>query len=107
MVKNLRQFGAALALGFVASALAQPIQVNNAGLEIAETRYFMNADFQLDLTAPLLEALNNGESLGFLVEFQLTRPRWYWFTEKTASENLELRLSYLPLEQTYRPSTRP
>src|SRR6266852_3942416 len=66
MVKNLRQFGAALALGFVASALAQPIQVNNAGLEIAETRYFLNADFQLDLTAPLLEALNNGVSLGFL-----------------------------------------
>jgi len=34
-------------------ALAQPIQVNNVGLEIAETRYFLNADFHLDLTAPL------------------------------------------------------
>ena len=99
MVKNLRRFGAALALGLVASALAQPIQVNNAGLEIAETRYFLNADFQLDLTAPLLEALNNGVSLGFLVEFRLTRPRWYWFDEKSAYEKLELRLSYLPLAQ--------
>jgi hypothetical protein len=105
MVKNLRRFGAAFALGLVTSALAQPIQVNNAGLEIAETRYFLNADFQLDLTAPLLEALNNGVSLGFLVEFQLTRPRWYWFNEKTASEKLELRLSYLPLAQQYRLSS--
>jgi hypothetical protein len=105
MVKTLSQFGAALALGLSMPALAQPIQVNNAGLEIAETRYFLNADFQLELTAPLLEALNNGVSLGFLVEFQLTRPRWYWFNEKTASEKLELRLSYLPLAQQYRLSS--
>ena len=105
MVKNLLRFGAALALGLVTWALAQPVQVNNAGLEIAETRYFLNADFQLDLTAPLLEALNNGVSLGFLVEFQLTRPRWYWFDQKAASEKLELRLSYLPLAQQYRLSS--
>ena len=105
MNTGLRQFGAALALGFVASALAQPIQVNNVGLEIAETRYSLNADFHLELTAPLLEALNNGVSLGFLAEFQLTRPRWYWFDEKTASEKLELRLAYLPLAQQYRLSS--
>src|SRR5260221_9115726 len=101
MSTSLRRFVAALALGLVTSALAQPIQVNNAGLEIAQTRYFLNADFRLDLTAPLLEALNNGVSLGFLVEFQLTRPRWYWFVEKTASEKLDLRLYYLPLPQQY------
>src|SRR2546423_5302430 len=99
---SLRRFAGVLAVSFVASASAQPIQVNNAGLEVAETRYFLNADFQLELTAPLLEALNNGVSLGFLVEFQLTRPRWYWFNEKTVSEKLELRLSYLPLAQQYR-----
>src|ERR1700674_5958827 len=105
MNTSLRRFVAALALGLATSALAQPIQVNNAGLEIAETRYFLNADFQLDLTVPLLEALNNGVSLGFLVEVQLTRPRWYWFDQKTASEKLELRLSYLPLAQQYRLSS--
>jgi hypothetical protein len=105
MITSLRRFAAALAAGLVASALAQPIQVNNAGLAIAETRYFLNADFQLELNAPLREALNNGVSLGFLVEFELTRPRWYWFNEKTASEKLELRLSYLPLAQQYRLSS--
>ena len=105
MDTSLRRFVAALAASFVASVLAQPIQVNNVGLEIAETRYFLNADFHLDLTAPLLEALNGGVSLGFLVEFQLTRRRWYWFDEKTAFEKLELRLSYLPLAQQYRLSS--
>jgi hypothetical protein len=97
--------GAALALCFAAPAPAQPIQVISAGMEISETRYVLNADFHLDLNGPLLEALNNGVSLGFLVEFELTRPRWYWFDEKAASEKLELRLSYLPLAQQYRLSS--
>jgi len=35
----------------------------------------------------------------------LTRPRWYWFDEKTVAEKLELRLSYLPLAQQYRLSS--
>src|SRR5207245_453467 len=105
MKTSLRRLIAALAVSLVASASAQPSQVNNAGLEIAETRYFLNADFRLDLTAPLLEALKNGVSLGFLVEFELTRPRWYWFDQKSASEKLELRLAYLPLAQQYRLSS--
>jgi hypothetical protein len=105
MSKSLRQFGAALGLCFAASAQADSIQLNSARLEIAETRYFLHADFHLELTPPLLEALKNGVSLGFLVEFELTRPRWYWFDEKPASEKLELRLAYLPLAQQYRLSS--
>jgi len=105
MSTSLRRFGAVLALCFAAPSLAEPIQVNNVGLEIAETRYSLYADFHLDLTPPLLEALRNGVSLGFLVEFELTRPRWYWFDERSASEKLELRLAYLPLAQQYRLSS--
>ena len=105
MSARFRVVGAVLALCFSTAVPAQPIQVNNAGMEISETRYVLNADFHLDLTGPLLEALNNGISLGFLIEFELTRPRWYWFDEKTVSEKLELRLSYLPLAQQYRLSS--
>jgi len=105
MSATFGRFAAALALGFAASALAEPIQVNNVGLEIAEARYSLYADFRLELTPPLLEALKNGVSLGFLVEFELTRPRWYWFDQKSASEKLELRLAYLPLAQQYRLSS--
>jgi len=86
-------------------ASADTIQVNSVGLEVAETRYALFADFRLELTSSLLEALNNGVSLGFLVEFELSRPRWYWFDEKAAVEKLELRLSYLPLAKQYRLSS--
>jgi len=101
----LRLLGTVVALSCAAAAPAQPVQVNSAAMEISETRYVLNADFRLDLSGPLLEALNNGVSLGFLVEFELTRPRWYWFDEKPVSEKLELRLSYLPLAQQYRLSS--
>ena len=100
-----RLAGAVLALCFSTAAPAEPVQVNSVGMEISETRYLLNADFHLDLGGPLLEALNNGVSLGFLVEFELTRPRWYWFDERTAFEKLEIRLSYLPLAQQYRISS--
>ena len=103
---SLRQIGAALLLGSAAAAAtADTIQVNSAALEVAETRYALFADFRLDLTASLLEALNNGVSLGFLVEFELSRPRWYWFNEQTATQRLELRLSYIPLAKQYRLSS--
>src|SRR5690349_24786091 len=71
MNARFRRFAAAFALSFATSAQAQHIEVSNAGLEISEARYFLNADFRLFLSGPLLEALNNGVSLGFLVEFQL------------------------------------
>jgi hypothetical protein len=101
----VRQFSATLTLGIAVAANADTIQATSAGLEVAETRYALYADFRLDLGASLLEALNNGLALGFLVEFELSRPRWYWFDEKTAIEKLELRLAYLPLAQQYRLSS--
>ncbi len=96
---------AGLMVAWAPLVLADPIQVNSAGLEVAESRYALFADFHLDLTPSLREALNNGVSLGFVVEFELSRPRWYWFNEKTATEKLELRLSYLPLAKQYRLSS--
>jgi len=105
VIARLRQIGAVLLLGSAAAATADTIQVNNAALEVAETRYALFADFRLELTPSLLEALNSGVSLGFLVEFELSRPRWYWFNERAATEKLELRLSYLPLAKQYRLSS--
>jgi hypothetical protein len=101
----LGQICIALIAWYAAIASADSIQIHNAGLEATDTRYVLYADCRLELSPPLLEALNNGMALSFLVEFELTRPRWYWFDEKTAAETLELRLAYLPLAQQYRLSS--
>lgn len=105
MITVLRKLLAVLIACYAVASSADTIQIHNAGLEAADTRYVLYADCRLELSPPLLEALNNGMSLTFLVEFELKRPRWYWFDEKTASETLELRLAYLPLAQQYRLSS--
>jgi hypothetical protein len=44
----------------------------------------------------------NGVPLHFSVEFELTRRRWYWFDEQTASRRLQLALSYHAVTRRYR-----
>ena len=97
-----------LALALVAAApggaLGDAIEVNRVTLVQSEEALLVNADFELDLSARLEEALNHGISLYFVVEFELVRPRWYWFDEKAASEKLVLRLVYHALSRQYRVS---
>lgn len=84
------------------SAHADSIEVQSAEIELIGSRYFLHADFGFDLSARLEDAVNNGLPLNFLIEFELTRRRWYWFNEKIAAEKIALRLSYSPLVQQYR-----
>lgn len=102
MAATLRQTSAALLLCIAAAARADNIEVRQVDLESTEERYLLRADFGFELSPRLEEALSNGVSLSFLVEFELTRPRWYWFDEKMTSGKMELRLSYFPLAQQYR-----
>ena len=100
------------AAALVAAALALPaaahvIEVRQFSLQPAAEGYLVDADFEFELNARLEEALNNGVALAFVVEFELTRPRWYWFDEKLASARLEQRLSYNPLLRQYRVSRGP
>ena len=46
-----------------------------------------------------------GNLLYFVVDFQLSRPRWYWFDEKPVNTSRNIRLSYHPLTRQYRIST--
>ncbi len=101
---------AALALGAVAlaaapAARADDIEVTDARLAATEDGVVLAADFAFDLNARLAEVVTNGVPLYFVVEFELTRPRWYWFDDKAAAKRLQLRLSYHALSRHYRLST--
>lgn len=96
-----------LALALAGPAPAQLIDVRQFSLEPAEESYVVNANFEFLLTPRLEEALNNGVVLPFVIEFELIRPRWYWFDEKTAGERLEVKLGFNTLLRQYRVSTGP
>lgn len=93
--------GAALAL-LPPAARAEGIEVRTARLEPSAEGWQLAADFGLTLPARLEEAVNRGVMLHFVVEFELIRPRWYWFDESVASATLTYRLSYHALTRQYR-----
>jgi hypothetical protein len=95
----------ALASAVPLSAHADEIEVNDARLNATEDGIALSADFAFDLNARLAEVVTNGVPLYFVVEFELTRPRWYWLDEKAAAKRIQVRLSYHPLTRHYRLST--
>ena len=88
--------------GVPPSARASSIEVISVSLEQTDDGYAVNAGFDVKLTSRIAEALQSGVSLYFLAEFELGRPRWYWFDEKTVASRLQYRLTYHALSRQYR-----
>jgi Domain of unknown function (DUF4390) len=95
----------AAALGVAPAARADDIQVTEASLEQTEDGILLAADFDFELNPRLAEVVQNGVPLYFVVEFELTRARWWWFDQKAAAKRLQVRLSYHALSRHYRLST--
>ena len=94
----------AIWLGFAAAlgVQAQGIDVKRPNVTIAEDHFVLTAQFDISLTPTLEEVLNKGVPLYFLLEFELIRPRWYWFDERVLYRQQEYRLSYNALTRQYR-----
>ena len=108
-LNNGRLFGAFaafvafwLAIGNVFAAPAQGIDVKRPTLTIADDHLLLEAQFDIALTPTLEEVLNKGVPLYFLLEFELIRPRWYWFNDRVLYLQQEYRLSYNALTRQYR-----
>jgi hypothetical protein len=86
-------------------AAADEVEVHAASVEAVEEGLVLNADFGFELSQRLEEIVASGVPLYFRVDFELTRPRWYWLDENAVSRQLQLRLSYHALSRHYRLST--
>jgi hypothetical protein len=86
----------------LAPAFAEGIQVKAAAFEAEGDSYRLEADLDIGLTHTQEEALNKGVALYFVSEFELSRPRWYWFDEKVARLKHQYKLSYNALTRQYR-----
>jgi len=84
------------------AARANGIEVQKAAVITAEDGYTLEAEFEITLTPALEDVLNKGVPLYFTLEFELIRPRWYWFNEKITNARQQYRLSYNALTRQYR-----
>lgn len=96
---------ATLVAGAAGFACADEIAVLEARLETLDEGIALNADFAFDFNPRLEQIVASGVPLYFLVEFELTRPRWYWFDQKAATRSQHTRLSYHAISRQYRLST--
>lgn len=96
--------GAVLALWLaIGTALAAPgIDIRRAAVAITEDAYVIDAEFEIGLTPALEDVLTKGLPLHFTLEFELIRPRWYWFNDRVVHLNQGYRLSYNALTRQYR-----
>ena len=85
-----------------AATYAQGIDVRRPTVTIEQDHLLLDAQFDIVLTGTLEEVLNKGVPLHFVLEFELIRPRWYWFNERVLHFQQEYRLSYNALTRQYR-----
>lgn len=92
-----------LMVGFISTQVfAEGIKLRQIQIEPVESNWLLNASYQIDLPSELGEAVRKGLIFHFLVEFEVTRGRWYWFEERPIQVMKNIRLSYQPLTQQYR-----
>ena len=97
-----RMFFAIVCVVFATAAAAEGISVRSASIEPGEDGWQLEAEFDVQFSSRLEEAVNRGVPLYFIVEFELSRPRWYWFDEKPVQLSQTFKVSYTPLLRQYR-----
>jgi hypothetical protein len=84
------------------------IDIYDVSLEASEppeASWLLSANFKMELSTRLEEAVNRGLPLVFITDIEVSRPRWYWFDEKSVMQTQTYRLSYHALTRQYRVST--
>jgi len=98
----MRALMLALAACAMMSAHAEGIDVKSAALVEDDDGWHVDAQFDVQFSPRLEEAVNRGVPLYFVVDFELSRPRWYWFDEKPIQLTQTYRITYTPLLRQYR-----
>lgn len=84
-----------------AAYAASSLHIKSAELIAMEDAYALTADFDISLSPVIEDALNKGVPLTFMVEFQLSTPRRYWFDDEIVTQTEYLTLSYHALSRQY------
>lgn len=85
-----------------APAEAAEAEVRNLQTQLVDDQLLLSADINAELNSRLEEAVTRGVALYFLLEIDVSKPRWYWLDEKVSEKNILYRLSWNALTRQYR-----
>lgn len=91
----------------LSQSYARGIEVESGELLRDSQDFIINAQFSIDLNPTLSDALRQGLPLHFVIDFDITGPRWYSWYHAVASGFLSnnerrIRLSYHAISRQYR-----
>lgn len=95
--------GAALLMQGTPGLARESMQVKSIQLDLSpeDEAVLLSAQFVINLSAALKDAIERGLPLHFLTEYEIYRPRLLWLDEQTVEGQLEWRLSYHALTRQY------
>lgn len=82
-------------------AISSGLNIKSAELVPLENVYALNADFEINFSKEVEEALNKGVQLDFLIEFQIVSPSKYWFDDEIKSTSMHVTMGYHALSRQY------
>ena len=83
-------------------ARSQPVEITQLRVERADDGLYLSAQIRLELPPIMVDTLNKGIPLHFVVEAELLRERWYWYDRQLALATRHIRLAYQPLTRRWR-----
>lgn len=92
-----------LLLGTLSLAIAaeSSIRIKGAELQPLNDFYSLSVDAEISFDKEIEEAVNKGVPIKFLTEFQIVRPRKYWFDDEIVTVYQDATLSYHALSRQY------
>lgn len=78
------------------------VQLSDWQLDRGEDGIYLSTNLEFELSDSLVDALDHGLPLTFVIQAEVLRERWYWYDKRLAMSERYIRLSYQPLSRRWR-----
>ena len=90
-----------ISVSIIAFAASSSIDIKEAELHAIDDYYALSANVEVSFDDTIEAAVNKGVPLHFLIEFQVVKPRKYWFDDEIETVTRSVVLSYHALSRQY------
>ena len=98
----LRAFLLLLSLGIGLAHAENPVQLEELVLQRSEEGIYLSTRLGFELPQSLEDALSRGLPLGFVMQSDVMKERWYWSDKLVSRTERFVRLSFQPLSKRWR-----
>jgi hypothetical protein len=100
-IKRFLSFCLLMLFATTAFAGDSSMTIRSASLVALDDAYALNADVDVKFSEKMEEAISKGFELNFLIEFQLAKPRKYWFDDEIVTVTHHVTLTYHALSRQF------